>query len=86
MSVEGKMVGHLDKRLTNEAKGDNEVSNSLSMTPLLLPEAWLFDLSNHLSALLLSPDESLLITGLVLDGELLLRSVCGEEAACVALK
>lgn len=46
------------------------------MTVPLLPLALLLAPSNHLSALLLSPESALLTTGLVLDGEPLDVSVC----------
>lgn len=43
---------------------------------LFLPSALLLAPSNHLSALLLSPESALLTLGLLLDGEPLEASVC----------
>jgi len=43
--------------------------DSLSTYPVLFGEALLFDFSNHLSALLLSPESSLPIRGFRLEGE-----------------
>ena len=43
---------------------------------MFLPSALLLAPSNHLSALLLSPESALLTLGLLLDGEPLEASVC----------
>jgi hypothetical protein len=43
---------------------------------MFLPSALLLAPSNHLSALLLSPESALLTLGLLLDGEVLEASVC----------
>lgn len=61
------MVESLDRYKYKDGHRFNEAL--LSTNPVLFGEALLFDFSNHLSALLLSPESSLPIRGFKLEGE-----------------
>ena len=67
-------MGRLEEVSPGEQQ-DQEDDDILSTTEPRTPEALLLEDSNHLSALLLSPESSLLTSGLVLDGDPSLESV-----------
>lgn len=68
------MEDHLAASVSQQL-GRVHFQDLLSMTVLFLPSALLLAPSNHLSALLLSPESALLTLGLLLEGEPLEASV-----------
>ena len=62
--------------VNSELQTPRRIEDSLSRAVLFLSSTLLLAPSNHLSALLLSPESALLTLGLLLDGEPLEHSVC----------